>query len=68
MPRFLVEATECLENHLGSEGLFRKSGSSVRQKQLKVGIQPSVYKIHWEDGYGTCYHIFNVNETICSSQ
>ena len=36
--RFLIEATKCLENHLGSEGLFRKSGSSVRQRQLKVGI------------------------------
>jgi hypothetical protein len=34
--RFVVKATECLENHLGSEGLFRKSGSSVRQRQLRV--------------------------------
>jgi hypothetical protein len=25
-----------LKNHLGCEGLFRKSGSSVRQRQLKV--------------------------------
>ncbi|XP_028392970.1 rho GTPase-activating protein 11A-like isoform X2 [Dendronephthya gigantea] len=39
VPRFLVEATTCLENHLSSEGLFRKSGSSVRQRQLRKTIE-----------------------------
>lgn len=39
VPRFVVKATECLENHLGSEGLFRKSGSSVRQRQLRKTVE-----------------------------
>ena len=34
--RFLVEATAVLEKHLELEGIFRKSGSVARQKELKV--------------------------------
>ena len=35
--RFLVEATRLIERHADTEGLFRKSGSVARQKELKVG-------------------------------
>ncbi|KXJ27994.1 Rho GTPase-activating protein 11B [Exaiptasia diaphana] len=36
VPKFLVDACNFLRNHLGTEGLFRKSGSVQRQKLLKV--------------------------------
>ncbi|XP_021257314.1 rho GTPase-activating protein 11A isoform X2 [Numida meleagris] len=35
IPRFLVDACEYLEEHVHTEGLFRKSGSLVRLKALK---------------------------------
>ncbi|XP_075048841.1 rho GTPase-activating protein 11A isoform X2 [Mixophyes fleayi] len=35
IPMFLVEVCRYLENHAHTEGLFRKSGSVVRQKLLK---------------------------------
>lgn len=35
VPTFLVEAFDYLNDHLGVEGLFRKSGSSSRQKSLR---------------------------------
>ncbi|XP_027735101.1 rho GTPase-activating protein 11A isoform X2 [Empidonax traillii] len=35
IPSFLVEACEYLEEHVHTEGLFRKSGSLVRLKALK---------------------------------
>ncbi|XP_072193646.1 rho GTPase-activating protein 11A isoform X2 [Excalfactoria chinensis] len=35
IPSFLVDACEYLEEHLHTEGLFRKSGSLVRLKALK---------------------------------
>lgn len=34
--RFLVDVCKYLEIHADTEGLFRKSGSVVRQKLLKV--------------------------------
>ena len=37
--RFLVEATQVIERHVGTEGLFRKSGSLARQKELRVSPQ-----------------------------
>ncbi|XP_002740839.1 uncharacterized protein LOC100370086 [Saccoglossus kowalevskii] len=39
VPKFLVEAVTFLEKYLKSEGLFRKSGSHARQKDLKQKIQ-----------------------------
>ncbi|NXG87434.1 RHGBA protein, partial [Stercorarius parasiticus] len=35
IPSFLVDTCECLEEHVHTEGLFRKSGSLVRLKALK---------------------------------
>ncbi|NWX06025.1 RHGBA protein, partial [Caloenas nicobarica] len=35
IPRFLVDTCEYLEEHIHTEGLFRKSGSLVRLKALK---------------------------------
>lgn len=35
IPSFLVDACKCLEEHVNTEGLFRKSGSFVRLKTLK---------------------------------
>lgn len=35
---FLVDACTCLEEHIHTEGLFRKSGSVIRLKALKVSI------------------------------
>ncbi|XP_071963437.1 rho GTPase-activating protein 11A-like [Antedon mediterranea] len=35
VPRYLVECVEFLKLHLNLEGLFRKPGSRVRQKELK---------------------------------
>jgi hypothetical protein len=35
--KFLVDATKYLEKHITVEGLFRKSGSVARQKELRVG-------------------------------
>lgn len=50
--RFLVEATAVLEKHLDMEGIFRKSGSVARQKELKVicvflrlGSHPNLSKV-----------------------
>ncbi len=40
--RFLVEATSVLEQHLEMEGIFRKSGSVARQKELKVCVSVCV--------------------------
>jgi len=34
--RFLIQATQVLDKHIDIEGLFRKSGSVARQKELKV--------------------------------
>ena len=34
--RFLIQATQILDKHIDIEGLFRKSGSVARQKELKV--------------------------------
>ncbi|XP_076464464.1 uncharacterized protein LOC143296429 [Babylonia areolata] len=39
VPRFLVEAAELIEKHCGVEGIFRKSGSISRQKELKQQIE-----------------------------
>ena len=36
--RFLVDSASSLQQHLATEGLFRKSGSIQRQKILKVRI------------------------------
>lgn len=35
IPSFLVDACTCLEEHIHTEGLFRKSGSVIRLKALK---------------------------------
>ncbi|XP_069714320.1 rho GTPase-activating protein 11A-like isoform X2 [Phaenicophaeus curvirostris] len=35
IPSFLVDTCECLEEHIHTEGLFRKTGSLVRLKALK---------------------------------
>ncbi|XP_057580317.1 rho GTPase-activating protein 11A isoform X2 [Hippopotamus amphibius kiboko] len=35
IPSFLVDACSCLEEHIHTEGLFRKSGSVIRLKALK---------------------------------
>jgi len=34
--RFLVAAVDVLEQHIGIEGLFRKSGAVNRLKELRV--------------------------------
>ncbi|XP_067875315.1 inactive Rho GTPase-activating protein 11B-like [Heterodontus francisci] len=39
IPRFLVEACSFLSQHLQTEGLFRKSGSAIRMKNLKAKLQ-----------------------------
>lgn len=39
IPSFLVFACKHLEDHAHTEGLFRKSGSIVRQKNLKIKLE-----------------------------
>ncbi|XP_069763611.1 uncharacterized protein [Narcine bancroftii] len=39
IPRFLMEACSYLSQHLETEGIFRKSGSLLRMKNLKVKLQ-----------------------------
>ncbi|KAM3918635.1 rho GTPase-activating protein 11A [Leptodactylus fuscus] len=39
IPSFLVVACKYLEDHIHTEGLFRKSGSVVRQKLLKTKLE-----------------------------
>ncbi|KAL8622847.1 hypothetical protein ACOMHN_026968 [Nucella lapillus] len=39
VPKFLVEAAEILEKNSDVEGIFRKSGSVTRQKELKQQIE-----------------------------
>ncbi|XP_069588551.1 rho GTPase-activating protein 11A isoform X2 [Ranitomeya imitator] len=39
IPSFLVAVCKYLEEHVQTEGLFRKSGSIVRQKQLKTKLE-----------------------------
>ncbi|XP_075700541.1 rho GTPase-activating protein 11A isoform X2 [Rhinoderma darwinii] len=39
IPSFLVVACKYLEDHVQTEGLFRKSGSVVRQKLLKTKLE-----------------------------
>ncbi|XP_073408247.1 rho GTPase-activating protein 11A isoform X2 [Dendrobates tinctorius] len=39
IPSFLVAVCKYLEEHVQTEGLFRKSGSVVRQKQLKTKLE-----------------------------
>ncbi|XP_073495112.1 rho GTPase-activating protein 11A isoform X2 [Phyllobates terribilis] len=39
IPSFLVAICKYLEEHVQTEGLFRKSGSVVRQKQLKAKLE-----------------------------
>ncbi|KAM4013612.1 rho GTPase-activating protein 11A-like isoform 2-T2 [Anomaloglossus baeobatrachus] len=39
IPSFLVATCKYLEEHVQTEGLFRKSGSVVRQKQLKAKLE-----------------------------
>ncbi|XP_060789932.1 rho GTPase-activating protein 11A isoform X3 [Neoarius graeffei] len=41
VPCFLVDACTCLLGHLDTEGLFRKSGSVVRVKALRVKLDHS---------------------------
>ena len=36
--RFVVDSANFLQQHLETEGLFRKSGSIQRQKLLKVSL------------------------------
>ena len=36
MLSFLIDTLEEIEKHILTEGLFRKSGSAARQKELKV--------------------------------
>jgi hypothetical protein len=38
VPCFLVDLCQALDQHLETEGLFRKAGSAVRQKEIKVLI------------------------------
>uniref|UniRef100_A0A2C9LE60 Rho-GAP domain-containing protein n=1 Tax=Biomphalaria glabrata TaxID=6526 RepID=A0A2C9LE60_BIOGL len=38
VPEFLVQACNLIEQHLHCEGLFRKSGSVSRQKELKLAV------------------------------
>ena len=38
VPKFLCDAVQVLERHASTEGLFRKSGSLARQKDLKVRL------------------------------
>lgn len=40
---FIVDACTCLMDHLDTEGLFRKSGSVVRVKSLRVSDCPLLY-------------------------
>ena len=44
--RFLVDSANFLQQHLSTEGLFRKSGSVQRQKVLKVTETIGYNKIH----------------------
>ncbi len=55
--RFLVEAAALLETHIDTEGLFRKSGSVARQKELKVSAIIKVWLCSLIEGaQGECYH------------
>lgn len=37
IPRFVSDACQRILEQVGTEGLFRKAGSSARQRELKVG-------------------------------
>jgi len=39
VPKFLINAVTLLERHINTEGLFRKSGSVARQKELRENIE-----------------------------
>ncbi|KAM4696391.1 rho GTPase-activating protein 11A-like [Rhinophrynus dorsalis] len=39
VPRFVVDACQFLSSHIGTEGLFRKSGSVTRIKTLKAQLE-----------------------------
>ncbi|XP_033640109.1 rho GTPase-activating protein 11A-like [Asterias rubens] len=39
VPKFLVECVHFLEDNVESEGLFRKPGSRIRQKELQLSIE-----------------------------
>ncbi|XP_019850791.1 PREDICTED: mental retardation GTPase activating protein homolog 2-like [Amphimedon queenslandica] len=39
LPKFFVTSIEFLRNHVKTEGLFRKAGSCVRQKQLRLFLE-----------------------------
>lgn len=41
VPKFLVTICEYIRQHLEVEGIFRKAGSSARQKTLRVEIEAS---------------------------
>ncbi|KAK6997916.1 rho GTPase-activating protein 11A [Biomphalaria glabrata] len=39
VPEFLVKSCEIIDQHLESEGVFRKSGSVCRQKELRFAVE-----------------------------
>ena len=46
VPKILVSLCDHLRPHLGTEGIFRKSGSTARQKSLRRSLEHSE---SWED-------------------
>lgn len=38
VPRFVVDASQRILDNVGVEGLFRKAGSTARQKEIRVSI------------------------------
>ncbi|XP_076833995.1 rho GTPase-activating protein 11A isoform X2 [Brachyhypopomus gauderio] len=42
IPCFVADACTCLMGHLDTEGLFRKSGSIVRMKELRAKLEQAV--------------------------
>ncbi|XP_046402105.1 uncharacterized protein LOC124168051 isoform X2 [Ischnura elegans] len=57
VPSFVVEACEFIGENISTEGLFRKAGSNVRQKEIKASL---------EDGNGLTkeYHVIDVANTL----
>jgi hypothetical protein len=48
VPKFLAVVCSRLSLHLGQEGIFRKSGSSFRQRQLRESLE-SASPESWAD-------------------
>jgi hypothetical protein len=39
VPSFVARACSYIKQHIKTEGIFRKAGSTSRQKELKVSVQ-----------------------------